>query len=192
MKTPTEIEKLVPTLHALHKLLTQFEERGMVIGGAAVCFLGEPRMTADVDAVFLLTNDDIPKLLTAAHKVGFVSRIKDVERFAKRNRLVMLHHPKTNVDVDISLGAMPFEIEAVERSRVVRSGNLRVRLPTVEDLIILKAIAHRHKDMLDIANLVEIYPKLDRARIEKWVREYAELLEMPELWTDLAKFLKTK
>jgi len=189
MKTPSQLEKLVPTLRALHNLLVQFEERGMVIGGAAVCLLGEPRMTADVDAVFLLSNDDLPNLLRAARKVGFVPRIKDVERFARRNRLVMLHHPLTNVDVDLSLGAMPFEIEAVKRSRLVRSGKLRVRLPTVEDLIILKAIAHRPKDMLDIVNLLEIYPTLDRTRIEDWVKQYAELLEMPELWNDVAKLL---
>lgn len=189
MKTPSQLEKLVPTLRALHNLLVQFEERGMVIGGAAVCLLGEPRMTADVDAVFLLSNEDLPNLLRAAHKVGFVPRIKDVERFARRNRLVMLHHSLTNVDVDLSLGAMPFEIEAVERSRLVRSGKLRVRLPTVEDLIILKAIAHRPKDLVDIQSLIDANPKLDRARIEKWVKQYAELLEMPELWDDVAKLL---
>lgn len=61
-----------------------------------------------------------------------------------------------------------------------------------EDLIILKAVAHRPKDMLDITNLIEIYPKLDHTRIEKWVREYAELMEMPELWTDLRKLLRAK
>ncbi|TAH53620.1 MAG: hypothetical protein EYC68_02425 [Chloroflexota bacterium] len=190
MKTPSQLEKLVPTLRALHSLLVQFEERGMVIGGAAVCLLGEPRMTADVDAVFLLSNDDLPNLLRAAHEVGFVPRIKDVESFARRNRLVMLRHPITNVDVDISLGAMPFEIEAVERSRLVRSGKLRVRLPTVEDLIILKAIAHRPKDLVDIQSLIDANPKLDRARIENWVKQYAELLEMPELWDDVAKLLE--
>lgn len=189
MKTPSQLEKLVPTLRALHNLLVQFEERGMVIGGAAVCLLGEPRMTADVDAVFLLSNDDLPNLLRAAREVGFVPRIKDVESFAKRNRLVMLHHPITNADVDISLGAMPFEIEAVERSRLVRSGKLRVRLPTVEDLIILKAIAHRPKDLVDIQSLIDANPKLDRARIENWVKQFAELLEMPELWDDVAKLL---
>ncbi|OQY98151.1 MAG: hypothetical protein B6D41_02730 [Chloroflexi bacterium UTCFX4] len=181
---------LAQSLRALHSLLVQFEERGIVIDGAAVCLLGEPRMTADVDAVFLLSNDDLPNLLRAAQEVGFVPRINDVESFAERNRLVMLRHPITNVDVDISLGAMPFEIEAVERSRLVRSGKLRVRLPTVEDLIILKAIAHRPKDLVDIQSLINANLKLDRARIENWVKQYAELLEMPELWDDVAKLLE--
>jgi len=51
-----------------------------------------------------------------------------------------------------------------------------------EDLIILKAIASRPKDLEDIRNIALTYPDMDRARIEYWVREYAELLETPDLW----------
>lgn len=189
-KTPAELEPLVPTLRAVQQLIEQFESQGIVIGGAAICLLGQPRLTADVDALLLVSNQDIPRLLALADKVGFVPRRKDIETFARRNRVILLRHPETASDVDISMGAMPLEVEMVERSRLMRYGNLSVRLPTVEDLIILKAIAHRPKDMLDIASLIKIYPKLDRARIEKWVREYAELMEMPELWGDLERLLK--
>ena len=38
----------------------------------------------------------------------------------------------------------------MERSHEHRAGTLVLRLPTPEDLIILKAVAHRPKDMLDI------------------------------------------
>jgi hypothetical protein len=31
------------------------------------------------------------------------------------------------------------------------------------------------------------HPDLDWRRIEHWVRQFAEALEMPELWTDLAR-----
>ena len=48
----------------------------------------------------------------------------------------------------LALGLLPFEVEAVERSEAHQAGALRVRLPTPEDLIILKAVAHRPKDML--------------------------------------------
>lgn len=179
----------MPTLRAVQALIDRFQAKGVIIGGAAVCLLGQARLTADVDAMLLVTNDDLTALLEAAHEVGFVPRRRSVALFARRNRLVPLHHPETKSDVDISLGAMPLEIEMVKRSRLMRYGNLRVRLPTIEDLIILKAIAHRDKDRLDIISLLEIYPKLDHARIEKWVREYADLMEMPELWDDIARLL---
>jgi len=67
---------------------------------------------------------------------------------------------------------------------------LKVRLPSVEDLVILKAVAHRPKDLADIETLVEFHPELDRVRVEDWVRQFAEVMEMPEVWDDLAPLLK--
>lgn len=48
--------------------------------------------------------------------------------------------------------------------------------------MILKAIASRPKDLEDIRNIALTYPRMDRKRIEHWVRQYGELLESPELW----------
>jgi len=91
--------------------------------------------------------------------------------------------------VDITLGLLPFEIETVERSEERQAGSLTVRLPTPEDLIILKTVAHRPKDMLDIAAVIAVQKYLDRERIAFWVQQFADLLEIPELWTDLEKLL---
>jgi len=44
--------------------------------------------------------------------------------------------------------------------------------------------------LVDIQSLIDANPKLDRARIENWVKQYAELLETPELWDDVAKLLE--
>ena len=68
-------------------------------------------------------------------------------------------------------------------------GGLELRLPTVEDLIILKAVAHRPKDLLDIQMPVQTNPTLDLRRIESWVREFSDALESPQLWEDLVPLL---
>jgi len=149
-------------------------------------------MTADVDALLLVSIEDVQELLKTAQQIGFVPRVKNVEQFARKNRVVLLRHEPSGTDVDISLGALPFEQEAVQRSQLVRTGNLRVRVPTVEDLIILKAIAHRPKDLLDVRNLVALYSGLDFKRIENWVRQFADLMEAPELWNDIAPMLRKK
>ena len=79
----------------------------------------------------------------------------------------------------------------MERSIVHQiDATLQIRLPTPEDLIILKAVAHRPKDLEDIRTLVDKYPGLDVARIEGWVKSFAESLEMPALWDDIAEFFK--
>ncbi|MCC6501368.1 MAG: hypothetical protein IT313_13965 [Anaerolineales bacterium] len=68
--------------------------------------------------------------------------------------------------------------------------NLSARLPTPEDLIIMKAIAHRPKDLEDIRTIVDKHPVLDHRRIKQWVQDYAELMETPELWETIEKILR--
>jgi hypothetical protein len=45
-------------------------------------------------------------------------------------------------------------------------------------------------DLLDIEGIIRSHPDLDRKRVERWVREFATALEMPELWEDIAPMLK--
>ena len=58
-----------------------------------------------------------------------------------------------------------------------------------EDLIIMKAVAHRPKDLLDIQGIIQSNPGLDREHIRDWVTQFATLLEMPELWDDIESWL---
>lgn len=189
MTTSSTLANLLAPLVALQRLLARFDDRGMIIGGVAASLLGKPRLTADVDAVLLVSTDDLPRLVHAAAQEGLIPRIADAEAFARRNRVLLLRHRDTGIDVDISLGMLPFEVEAVERSVLHALGDVSVRLPTPEDLVIFKAVAHRPKDLLDIQAILASHPDLDRARIEDWLRQFAQALDMPELWDDIAKWL---
>jgi hypothetical protein len=53
----------------------------------------------------------------------------------------------------------------------------------------MKAIANRPRDLLDIQAVIDSHPNLDRQRIKYWVTQFAEALEMPELWGDIADWL---
>lgn len=190
MSEPNPLEPLLESVTAVQRLIDAFDQQGIIIGGVAVSLLGQPRLTADADAMLLLSLDDLPQLIQIAKTVGLVPRISDVIPFAHQSRVVLLKHEASNIHVDISLGLLPFEVEAIERSEEYQTGNLRLRLPTPEDLIILKAVAHRPKDMLDIATVIAAHPNLDSERVAFWVQQFAELLEMPELWHDVAKMLR--
>ena len=65
---PESLTPLLAPLQALQNLLSAFNDRGVIIGGIAVSLLGTPRYTVDLDAVFLLTFDDLPRLLSEAAK----------------------------------------------------------------------------------------------------------------------------
>ena len=63
-------------------------------------------------------------------------------------------------------------------------------LPTPEDLIIMKAVAHRPRDLTDIEAIIDAHPGLDVERVRRWVREFARAAAMPEIWDDLQRLLK--
>jgi len=186
------IDPLLEPLAALQRLISRFDEQGMIIGGLAASLLGKPRLTADLDAVILLSVERVPDLITAAGKEGFEPRLSKVTEFARTNRVLLLRHSRSGTDVDISLGVLPFEVEAVQRSQVINVGGIKIRLPSPEDLIILKAVAHRPKDILDIEAITASNPNLDWERVETWLQEFAVVLEKPEIWDDVKKFRERK
>ena len=190
IKIADDLTPLMPSLIAVQKILTHFEDKGVIFGGVAASLLGKPRLTADVDAVIILSIEDLPQLIEIAQQFGLFSRIKDAEEFARRHHVLLLRHQESGINVDISLGMLPFELEAVERGISYPVGEFVIRLTTPEDLIIFKAVAHRPKDLIDIQAIIESHPNLDKKRIQNWVREFARVLEMPEIWDDISKWLK--
>ncbi len=190
MTFPEPIKTFIEPLTALQRLLDRFNSQGVIIGGIATGFLGKPRFTVDLDAMFFASIRDVPRILEMAKEEGIEPRRKDAAEFAKQSRVLLLKHVSSGTSVDISLGAFPFEEEVVARSTLYNVGMLSVRLPTPEDLIILKAIAHRPKDLIDIQTVIDAHPDLDIPRIKRWVKSFEEVLEAPDLWEDIVKMFK--
>ena len=187
-KTEGLVALLTP-LQALQNLLEKFNNRGVLIGGIAASLLGTPRLTVDLDAVFLLSLEEVPGLLLEASGLGIEPRILGIIEFARKNRVLLLRHTDSGTDIDLSLGILPFEIEMVERSQVVDLGSIQLRLPTPEDLIIMKAVAHRPKDLEDIRAVAASHPEIDKDRIQSWVMQFGEALDLPDLWKDIQGLL---
>ncbi len=184
------LESFRGAIEAVQRLLAQFDDRGVIIGGIAVGLLGRPRFTEDVDAMVLLSTKDIPRFLEAANVEKIQPRTSDAAEFALKNRVLLLRHIPSNINIDISLGILPFEEEMVARGGIQSTAALSVRLPTPEDLIIMKAIAHRPKDLEDIRTIIDKHPNLDVHRIRHWVKSFADVLETPSLWDDIENMFK--
>jgi predicted nucleotidyltransferase len=185
-------ESVIPLLipiQALQNLLAKFNDQGVIIGGVAASLLGTPRYTVDLDAVLLLTFEDLPRLLEEAAGLGIEPRIADCVGFARKNRVLLLRHSASGTNIDLSLGVLPFEKEMVERSSMVDIGPIKLRLPTPEDMIIMKAVALRPKDMADIQAIANSHPDLDVDRIRFWVEQFGEALDSPDLWKTISELL---
>jgi predicted nucleotidyltransferase len=98
----------------------------------------------------------------------------------------------SGICVDVSLGALPFERELVERASLIQAGHLEVRVPAVEDLIIMKALAHRPRDWGDIEGLIDTHAQIDFERVRYWLREFASILDSPEIQEDFEQMLRRR
>ena len=153
MSKPDFSDQVLAALAAVQRVITQMDEQGVIIGGVAANLLGAPRFTTDVDAVVLSSGEELDALLAIASAEGLTPRIADVTAFARRSRVLLLYHTVAEANVDISLGILPFEVEMVENSSLHQVGELMLRLPTPEDLVIMKAVAHRARDYADIEGI---------------------------------------
>ena len=77
----------------------------------------------------------------------------------------------------------------VDRGVVAEVSSLKLRLPTPEDLIIMKAVAHRPKDLADIQAIAGSHPDLNKERVKFWVEQFGDALDLPELWKDIESLL---
>jgi hypothetical protein len=76
-------------------------------------------------------------------------------------------------DRDWRCGGIHPGTAAVDQKRTAR---LSVPLPTPEDLIIMKAVAHRPRDLADIEGILAGVGDLNLRHIRRWVREFAKVL----------------
>lgn len=152
-----------------------------IIGGVAASLLGRPRATRDIDAVVMMDEEEWATFLDEAEKHGFPPREKNSLAFALKSRVFLLQHKDHGINVDISLGALPFEQEVIARAVRIRIEDVDVRLATPEDLIVMKSLAMRPHDITDIESLLDANRKLDLTRVRRWVGALAGALDTPEI-----------
>jgi len=182
--------RIVVALATLSKWLETEKIPHTIIGGIAVSLLTEPRATQDIDVTIWAENIPVVDLLRTAESYGFISRINNPLEFATQARILLLKHRDTEVGIDLSLGALPFEKEMIDDSGIMDLAGFQLRVASPEDLIISKAVPMRPVDLADIDKLLSYYPDVDFDRIRKLVNEFQVLLDRPEYGQKLEELLQ--
>lgn len=125
-----------------------------VIGGIAVSFRGEPRMTADLDLVAALDVDGALDLLQALPSSKLEPLFDDVEDVVRSSFIVPLRHRETGIGVDLAVGLSGFERRLIERATEEAVGDTTVPVATAEDLLLMKMLAGRARDVEDARGIV--------------------------------------
>lgn len=152
----------------------------MVIGGLANIVWGEARATLDIDVTVWLDEARIGP---------FVDRARSELRVLVENPLAFIAETRvlpcetaSAIRVDVIFGQLPFEHEAIERAREVQLAATRVRVCTPEDLILMKIVSDRDRDIADAKAIVRRrLSELDRNYLEPRIDELASLLERPDI-----------
>jgi uncharacterized nucleotidyltransferase DUF6036 len=176
--TPPRSPRFLAAVELVQGALDACEVPAMLIGGVAVIAHGVPRTTLDVDATIEGALADLDALVEAWGQLGLAPRVEGALEFARRHQTLLLNDERHDVPVDVTLAWLPFEAEAIARSELVRLGDLRVRVPRVEDLLVYKLIARRPKDLDDAERLLLLYrDRVVASRLRGAVAEFAEVLE---------------
>jgi hypothetical protein len=164
----------------VHGFCQQRGWRFCFIGGVAVQRWGEPRLTQDVDLT-LLTGFGGEEAFADALLEVFQPRRPDARDFALSRR-VLLVRTTSGVDVDVALGAFPFEERSIQRSSAWSwmPGQTLITC-SAEDLIVHKAFAGRDLDWGDVERvLIRQHGKLDLNLVRSELKPLLELKGEPE------------
>lgn len=141
----------------------------MVIGGQAVLLYGEPRLTRDVNVTLGADPARLADLLAVCDRIGLVPV---PEAFVAETLVLPCDDPSTGLRVDFIFSYEGFERAAIDRAAAVRVGGVDVRFASVEDLVVLKVVAGRPRDLDDIRGVLARHPEADLGYVRQWLAEF--------------------
>jgi len=148
----------------------------VIVGGVANAVWGEPRTTRDIDLKVHIGGR------TAAQFEALVAgRFRLIPRAPGVSPLIVSAEIFHSVAADFLITIPGYEDVMIGRAIPIAFQEMTLPVCSPEDLIIQKIIADRSKDWADVEGiLVEQKAKLDQAYLERWLKEFAEVLERPD------------
>lgn len=144
---------LAELLAGLHDAFATLGVRWYLFGAQAAILHGAARLSADVDVTVHLGELPLRPLLGALAARGFDPRVPSPERFADENRVVPLVHRESRMPVDLVLAGPGLEERFLARIELRDVEGVPVPLASREDLVVMKLLAGRPKDLDDVAAL---------------------------------------
>ena len=154
------------------EVFKEFEKRKvkyLIVGGIAVNFYGYVRLTVDLDLMIDLSDENLSKIVDILEKLGYVPKVpvehheliskeKRDEWIQKKGAIVFTFiHPENPFKlIDIFLvNPVNFE-QAYSNKKVIQIKGINVNVASIDDLIKMKSLCGRPRDIEDINHLKRI------------------------------------
>lgn len=166
----------------LARALNRLGLRWYVFGAQAAIHYGSPRSTADVDVTVELAERAPSELLSALRAVGIEPRIELDEAFIAATRVLPMVHTPTRMDVDVVLAGPGPEETFLSRVRQSQFEGVSVPIASPTDLVVMKILAGRPKDLDDVVAVLRAAPQgLDTDDARRMLVEMEQLLGQSDL-----------
>jgi predicted nucleotidyltransferase len=137
------------TLAELARVLDELGVGWYLFGAQAALIYGVQRLTVDVDVTVHLHDMPPRQLMNILQTAGFTLRIQD-PTFIDQTRVVPIVYDKTGVAVDLVLAGPGIEELFLQRAERVNIDDISICVARAEDIITMKILAGRAKDLEDV------------------------------------------
>ena len=153
-------------------VLRAFQEEGiryLIVGGMAVSLYGYVRLTVDLDIMVDLEESNLVKLIKVMENLNYTPRVpvKPIDFTDLKNREVWikekgavvftfidLKDPVKHIDIFLK---NPVDFELAYHARKVHTlKDIKINVASVEDLIAMKELSGRPRDIEDIVHLKKV------------------------------------
>lgn len=164
--------ELIATLRTVAAILQRRGVRYALMGGLAVVARGRVRTTKDIDLLMTISQLALPGLLEDLTAAGFPLDLSDAIQRWNYEGLMPLRSG-SGIRIDFMKAVLPVFDKILQRASEEDFQGLKLRVIDVEGLLLLKLIAFRPQDQLDVQALLAA--NVGRIDLE-WVRhEWAQL-----------------
>ncbi len=179
--------KIAEALQDLGRALSDLDLRWYIFGAQAAIIHGATRATADVDVTVDLGERTRAQLVEAVKARGFILRVdEDDAEFIAQTRVVPMVHEPTSLPFDLVLAGPGLEELFFERAEAVEIEGRRFPVASVEDMVVMKILAGRARDLEDAEAIVAAQGEsMNFAHIEGLLRTLEEALDQSDLLTEL-------
>lgn len=141
----------------------------LVVGGVAVNLHGYSRFTGDVDVVLALDHANLDAMGKLMDEMKFTQRLpidirelsdaKRVQKFLEEKGMTAYtyidpHQPQFSIDI-LASASLDFD-QFDTRKVLIEMGELSIPVISIDDLIGMKKMANRQKDIFDIEALLQL------------------------------------
>lgn len=146
-----------------------------VIGGLAVRVYAIPRFTSDIDLTIQLDHDRMPALFELLNSIGieipspFREGWLDVVAGLPLFKAEFVANGRS-IEIDIFLAESAFQQSLIERRCWIETPVGVLSFASPEDLILLKLLASRPRDLIDIQDMLFTLGGLDTAYLKRWAK----------------------